>query len=320
MKKIILKVLSLLLIMLFIYAFLGKNSVEAASVSISAPGSVNEGESFNVILDYSSDAIGVDANITVKFADGSTQTKRVSYTNYDENTVLGSKTATFTAKGGGTATITASNIVVPGADGSSLSVNSTASATITVNSATPAPAPAPVPDPEPTPEPDNTPVQPATLAVSQPVKEPEFKSVNDKVYATKSMNVRSSWSTDSKKVGGLSEGEEVVRTGIGDNGWSRITYNGKTAYVSSSLITTTKPEEKPESDETKPDENDVQEPENVEDTEDTKELTEEAIYAKIVEEVGTIPEVGTNVNYYIFGVLCIISIISTYIIFRRAEK
>ena len=47
-------------------------------------------------------------------------------------------------------------------------------------------------------------------------------------------------------VGSIKAGESVTRTGIGDNGWSRIKYNGQTAYVISSALTTEKPEEKEE--------------------------------------------------------------------------
>ena len=75
---------------------------------------------------------------------------------------------------------------------------------------------------------------------------PTFREVNETVYSTGSINVRASYSTSSSVVGSLSEGQSVTRTGIGSNGWSRVRYNGQTAYISSSLLTTTKPEE-PES-------------------------------------------------------------------------
>jgi uncharacterized protein YgiM (DUF1202 family) len=75
-------------------------------------------------------------------------------------------------------------------------------------------------------------------------KTPNFTSVNETVYATRSVNVRQSWSTSSSAVGSLSEGQSVTRIGKGDNGWSRVTFNGSTAYISSSYLTTEKPEEK----------------------------------------------------------------------------
>lgn len=75
-------------------------------------------------------------------------------------------------------------------------------------------------------------------------KEPTFTTVNQTVYATQDgINVRSSYSTSSSSIGKLKKGEEVTRIGVGSNGWSKVNYNGKTAYISSSLLTTTKPEE-----------------------------------------------------------------------------
>lgn len=68
-----------------------------------------------------------------------------------------------------------------------------------------------------------------------------FTDVNETVYTTGSANVRASYSTDSKILATLSKGDSVTRTGKGSNGWSRVKYNGTTAYISSSLLTTTKP-------------------------------------------------------------------------------
>lgn len=73
--------------------------------------------------------------------------------------------------------------------------------------------------------------------------EPNFTAVNQTVYAKSETNVRESYSTSSKSYGMLPAGESVTRTGIGDNGWSKVTYNGKTAYIYSNNLTTTKPEE-----------------------------------------------------------------------------
>lgn len=70
---------------------------------------------------------------------------------------------------------------------------------------------------------------------------PKFTEVNETVYATTSVNVRSSYSADSDKVGNLSSGASATRTGVGDNGWSRIVYGDSVAYVSSDYLTTTKP-------------------------------------------------------------------------------
>lgn len=70
---------------------------------------------------------------------------------------------------------------------------------------------------------------------------PKFTEVNETVYATTSVNVRSSFSADSNKVGSLATGASITRTGVEDNGWSRIVYGDSAAYVNSSYLSTTKP-------------------------------------------------------------------------------
>lgn len=71
--------------------------------------------------------------------------------------------------------------------------------------------------------------------------EPTFKSANEKVYATGDINIRKSYSADSDKIGTLKAGESVTRTGISDNGWSKVSYNGGTGYIKTSLLTTEEP-------------------------------------------------------------------------------
>lgn len=92
--------------------------------------------------------------------------------------------------------------------------------------------------PEATPETEQPPQEetPAPEEVS-----PKFTEVNETVYATTSVNVRASYSADSDKVGSLSSGASATRTGVGDNGWSRIVYGDSVAYVNSDYLTTTKP-------------------------------------------------------------------------------
>lgn len=82
-----------------------------------------------------------------------------------------------------------------------------------------------------------------------------FSSRNETVYATGSVNVRASYSTSSRIIGSLEEGDSLTRTGISDE-WSRVTYEGQTAYVINSGLTTTKPATEEEQDEENTDEND----------------------------------------------------------------
>lgn len=88
---------------------------------------------------------------------------------------------------------------------------------------------------------------------------PKFTSVSETVYATENgINVRASYSTSSSALGSLSKGESLKRTGVATttiNGikWSKVTYKGQTAYVSSAYLTTTKPVEETKKEETKVD-------------------------------------------------------------------
>lgn len=72
-------------------------------------------------------------------------------------------------------------------------------------------------------------------------KDPTFKSANDTLYATGDINVRKSYTTDSDIIGNLKKGESITRTGIGDNGWSKVTFDGSTGYIKTSLLTEEEP-------------------------------------------------------------------------------
>ncbi len=150
--------------------------------------------------------------------------------------------ATFTASAEGTYTISLSGQVT----GSDLVKKDVAGTNVTVTYEKPAPTPTPDPDPEPTPDPDPDP---------EPTPDPkptvvEFTTINETVYATGTVNVRKSYSAKSESLGQLKEGDSVTRTGVSKTTaegyyWSKINFNGTTAYVISSKLTTTKPEEKP---------------------------------------------------------------------------
>jgi GH25 family lysozyme M1 (1,4-beta-N-acetylmuramidase) len=78
-----------------------------------------------------------------------------------------------------------------------------------------------------------------TPAPTEPVG-PSFKKVNEQVTAKDQANLRSepkSGSTDTV-VAVLKNGDVATRTGISDNGWSRVEYNDKTLYAVSSYLTT----------------------------------------------------------------------------------
>lgn len=80
-------------------------------------------------------------------------------------------------------------------------------------------------------------------------KTPTFTSVDNKtIYAKSDCNLRASWSTSSTATY-IEKGTKLTLTGtstetINEYVWYRVTYNGTTKYIASSLITYTKPEEK----------------------------------------------------------------------------
>lgn len=71
-----------------------------------------------------------------------------------------------------------------------------------------------------------------------------FTEVNETVYATGTVNIRDSYNADSEKLGSLNRGQSITRTGTGTgdaDGWSKVEFNGQTAYISSQYLSTTKP-------------------------------------------------------------------------------
>lgn len=68
-----------------------------------------------------------------------------------------------------------------------------------------------------------------------------YQAVNETVYTTGSANIRSGASTNDSIVKTASKGTSMTRTGIGSNGWSKVEFNGQVCYVSSDLLSTTKP-------------------------------------------------------------------------------
>lgn len=65
-----------------------------------------------------------------------------------------------------------------------------------------------------------------------------YEDVNEKVTAKDVVNLRKNATTKSDVVGTLKNGDVLTRIGIGSNGWSKVKYNGKTAYAISSYLTT----------------------------------------------------------------------------------
>lgn len=71
-----------------------------------------------------------------------------------------------------------------------------------------------------------------------PPQGPVYTPVNEQVTAKIETNLRTEPSTANPDtvVGMLHNGEVLTRTGIGDNGWSQLDYNGQTVYAVSSYL------------------------------------------------------------------------------------
>ncbi len=79
--------------------------------------------------------------------------------------------------------------------------------------------------------------------VEKEQKEMKIKAVNETVYTTAGVHIRESYTTDSKVLGSLAKGDSVLRTGVCENGWSRVQYESKDAYIYGEYLTTKKPKE-----------------------------------------------------------------------------
>lgn len=70
--------------------------------------------------------------------------------------------------------------------------------------------------------PEDTPATPAT----------------ETVYVTQNVNIRKEPSETAQKVGSATMGQSFVRTGVTENGWSEIEYQGSKAYIRNDFIST----------------------------------------------------------------------------------
>ena len=245
-KKIKIFLLSIIMILAFcqinvyasasVSATVGKNSLninDTTNLSITANGCAG------VFTVKSSNSAVVSVSSSSTFVEGGTM----------ETPIV------LTAKGAGTATITisASDVTELELDVNGNPVDFTGGTRVTITVKNPEPDSEPEQQPTQTPTPTPEP-QPQPQETQKP-KEPTFKQVNETVYVkTTSLNVRGTWSATGGQYGTLKKGDSVTRTGISSetiNGyvWSRISYNGKTAYVISSALSTTKVE--PENEEEK---------------------------------------------------------------------
>lgn len=82
----------------------------------------------------------------------------------------------------------------------------------------------------------DTTAAPDTAAAPKTEEELLYTAANDKVTAKIEVNLREGPSSKYDVIATLKSGEFLTRTGIGSNGWSRLTFNGKTVYAITSYL------------------------------------------------------------------------------------
>lgn len=90
-------------------------------------------------------------------------------------------------------------------------------------------------------EPAETEAETEAVAEEEPAEEVTITDVDETVWATTAVYVRQSYSTSSDFYGILGAGFSIARTGITSNGWSRVIYDGETAFIKSEFLTTEEP-------------------------------------------------------------------------------
>lgn len=117
-------------------------------------------------------------------------------------------------------------------------------AVVTVVDATPTPEPTEAPEATATPTPEAEAEADSTTQAAATEQTPSGINVQVQdatYYAVEGVNLRSDASADAEFVAGVLSGEVLKCTGVCDNGWIRVDYNGQTCYASGDYVSTTPP-------------------------------------------------------------------------------
>lgn len=196
----------------------------------------------------------------------------------------GSTTVTYKAIKAGTVTITATASDMTDLDKDSNQVTGSKTFTVTIKEKSSSG------DSKPSGGDDEGDDKPNTPSMS-------FTSTNKTMYATDSLNVRESYTTNSDVIGSLSVGQSVTVTGIGD-GWTRISYGGQTAYVISSGLTSEKPKDESEEVKDNPDEKEQDEKDKKNEEEDKDKSNVKALRSLTVEQYKLEPKFAPDITEY----------------------
>lgn len=262
MKKCL--IISLIMMLVILGAWVAPVKAATGSVGISST-SVTVGDTVRVTINFGEKVKAAQCRLdydTSMFtyntisggAQFNTGDHTIVYLNPSYKAELLSVTLSFTAKGTGKANFSVIGLKVATAT----QTNITPSMSNLATSTTVNPKPDPKPDQKPDPKPeDNKPTNPSKpgnsgSSTNKPTT-PTFTGGTATVYAKETVSIRDSWSTSGKLLGTLQKGKSITRTGIGSNGWTRVNYNGKVAYISSQYLTTTKPKDDDKKDDNKKD-------------------------------------------------------------------
>lgn len=227
LKKV--KYIISLIMIITIILFASKVYAASANISVSS-SSVIVGDTITITISGNAASWNLELSgaTTGNMADATS-------TGENENVTMGTYTYKTTKEGDVTFKLKG---VVSDSDYTKKNIDVTKTITVKAKQATPDPTPTPEPEPTPTPEPEKP-------------TEPTFTDTNKIMYSTGNINLRASWSTSSSATS-IEKGTELNVTGTSTekiNGyvWYRVSYNGQTKYVASSLLTSTKPEEETKS-------------------------------------------------------------------------
>lgn len=258
MKKCL--IISLIMMLVILGAWVTPVKAATGSVGISST-SVTVGDTVSVTIYFGEKVMAAQGTLnydtskfTFKSISGGVKFNKadhtVVYLNANYEAVLSSVTISFTAKATGTANFSINGLLIANATQANIPAkmaNTSVSTTVKAK-----------PEQKPDPKPDDKPNQGGNSGsnsgsnTNKPTT-PTFTGGTATVYAKETVSIRDSWSTSGKLLGTLQKGKSITRTGIGSNGWTRVNYNGKVAYISSQYLTTTKPKDDDKKDDDKKD-------------------------------------------------------------------
>lgn len=111
--------------------------------------------------------------------------------------------------------------------------------TVQIMKVTPTPEPVATPTPEPKKEAEPTPEPtPTPEVVTEQTPSGIKVEVKAGTYTTTApVNLRADASTDGAQVNGVDAGTQLTSTGVCENGWVRVEYEGQVCYVSGDYVT-----------------------------------------------------------------------------------